>query len=268
MGWEWKQGKTIDFLTIPHWTQLGAEVAFSARRHGVSASPYAALNLGLHVGDDPARVLQNRNLFLAEFGQPLAGCTAARQVHGTTVVTVTEADRGRGMREAESALPDCDGMVTGSDTALMAFYADCVPLFFFEPACGMVGLAHAGWRGTAHNIVKEVMNKLRTAGGKAEACLAAIGPCIGSCCYEVGEEVAICFRENFHQVLTASAPGKYRLDLVRANFELLVAAGIKPENIAVANLCTACRQEHFYSYRRDGVTGRMAALIRKRKGGF
>jgi YfiH family protein len=181
---------------------------------------------------------------------------------------VSHAEEGRGMWESTTAVPECDGMVTQEDIGLMCFYADCVPLLFFHPPTGMVGLAHAGWKGTVNKIIREVFKKIREAGGTAQDCFAAIGPCIGSCCYEVGEDVAAVFNENFNDtdILARIIPGKYQLDLVKANLGLLLEEGVPPENISTANLCTSCHNDVFFSYRKERITGRMAAFIMKRKG--
>ncbi|NLI90758.1 MAG: peptidoglycan editing factor PgeF [Peptococcaceae bacterium] len=266
MGWEWKEDKNLRFLTIPGWSQMGVITAFSTRNDGISDDPYSSLNLAFHVADDPVKVLENRKVFLAGLGQPLEKCVAAQQVHGVNVISVSERDLGRGMSELESAIPECDGMVTQDNIGLMGFFADCVPLYFYHPQINMVGLAHAGWKGTASNIVTKIMEKITAAGGSAKDCFAAIGPCIGSCCYEIGEDVAQIFREKFHNVIFQTSSGKYRLDLVKANLELFLKEGILPENISIANLCTSCQSELFYSYRREGITGRMAAFITMRKG--
>ncbi|MGI6450342.1 MAG: peptidoglycan editing factor PgeF [Desulfitobacteriia bacterium] len=264
-GWKWQRGKTLTYLTIPHWSEFGVRVAFAVRTGGVSEDPYSSLNLALHVGDDSQAVLKNRKIFLQELGYQSKDCVTAEQVHGTRVLRVTAADRGRGMENLRNALPECDGMVTTEEIGLLCFYADCVPLFFFEPRTGHLGLAHAGWQGTVHKIAKKMLAVISSAGGRPEDCLAAIGPCIGSCCYEVGENVAAAFRENFNnlKLLTPKGEGKYYLDLVQANAMLLLEEGLHPENILVAGLCTACRPDSFYSYRRDGITGRMAAFIGK-----
>ncbi|RNC29501.1 MAG: Laccase domain protein YfiH [Candidatus Dichloromethanomonas elyunquensis] len=266
MDWEWHKGKTLQFLTIPEWSFMGVETAFSTRNDGVSRDAYSSLNLAFHVADNSEKVLENRKIFLAELGLSIKKCVASEQVHGTNVVSVSEEDLGRGMTDLASALPRCDGMVTRSDIGLMAFFADCAPLFFYNPEIDMIGLAHAGWRGTAQNIVSQVMDRIRSAGGSAEDTYAAIGPCIGSCCYEVGEDVAQVFKDNIHKGVIPTSEGKYRLDLVKANLELLLGEGISSVKVSLANLCTFCERELFYSYRREGITGRMAGFITKRKG--
>lgn len=264
-GWKWQRGKKLDYFTIPRWSELGVKAVFSTRSGGVSKLPYSSLNLALHVDDNPEDVLHNREIFLAEMEYSAKDCVVAQQVHGTRVATVTAKDKGLGMLVMTDAIPECDGMVTSNEVGLLCFYADCVPLYFYDPPTGTVGLAHAGWKGTAHGIVREVLARIKAAGGAPETCLAAIGPCIGGCCYEVGENVVSVFRENFNKLsmFTKIGQGKYKLDLVGANHLLLTAEGISPENISVAGMCTACFPDSFYSYRREGLTGRMAAFLAK-----
>lgn len=263
-GWEWQRGKRIDYLTIPKWSELGVKAVFSTRKAGVSKGLYSSLNMALHVNDQPEEVLRNRKIFLTELGHSPENCVAGEQIHGIGVVSVTAKDKGLGMWEMKDAIPQCDGMVTGEKIGLFSFYADCVPLYFCNPPTGIVGLAHAGWKGTYKKIVKEVLTKIKSAGGLPEDCLAAIGPCIGACCYRVGENVASIFREIFNNsVLIEISKGEYLLDLVEANRMLLLAEGIPPENISIAGMCTACHSDLFYSYRREGITGRMAAFIIK-----
>lgn len=268
MGWEWQKETSLAYLTIPKWKEWGVDAVFSTRSGGVSNKPYSSLNLALHVGDEKQAVLQNRKIFLAELDLNWRDCVAAEQIHGVNVKIVSEKDKGLGMADRSSAIPACDGMLTKDTVSLMAFYADCVPLYFFSPQSGLVGIAHAGWQGTVNNIVSSVLAVIRAAGGSPEDCLAAVGPCIGPCCYEVGEDVAAIFRENFNDpgILLKISSEKYKLDLVKTNLALLLKEGIRPENISTANICTACHPEWFYSYRKEGCTGRMAAIITKRKG--
>lgn len=270
MPWEWRKTKKIKYLTIPEWSKSGVQAVFSTRDGGVSEGAFSSLNLALHVNDNADDVLQNRKTFLSELGYSEGKSIVAEQVHGVRVIQVTRADLGRGMKLLNTAIPECDGMVTlEAGVGLLCFYADCVPLYFFNPKIGIVGLAHAGWKGTAGNIIKEALAKISLAGGRPEECLAAIGPCIGSCCYEVGENVASVIREKFNEVsrsvITEASPGKYKLDLIKANEVSLISEGVPRENISIANLCTFCNASQFYSYRREGVTGRMAAFIRKDK---
>lgn len=270
MDWQKVTHYGQTFMTIPEWDELGITAVFSTRVGGVGKRPYASLNLALHVGDDPKDVLENRRRFLSSLGYTPEDCVTAEQVHSTQVCFVDEEDKKRGMYEMQSALPACDGMLTDQNAALMCFYADCVPLYFFEPNARIIGLAHAGWRGTVDNIAREMIAAIIKAGGDPDVCLAAVGPSIGPCCYIVEDNVASLFKERMHDasslagILQDAGQGKYQLDLAAANSTLLMQGGIRPENITVAHRCTSCHPEDFFSYRREGMTGRMAAFIAKK----
>jgi len=264
MGWTLCCGKNLDYLTIPERAAWGVTAAFSIRKGGVSKAPYASLNLGMHVNDDRAAVLNNRNRFLKELDCLPEDCVAANQVHGTKVILVEARHKGTGILGIGADVPEGDALLSLEKVGLLSFYADCVPLYFCCPPIGLVGLAHAGWKGTAANIVREVMRQVSLLGGAPRECYAAIGPCIGPCCYEIGEEVAHVFREKGlgFSVLEKPLAKRYVVDLALANRELLLREGILPENIVTADLCTACREDLFFSYRRDGgQTGRMASFI-------
>jgi len=268
MGWELRRGKNVQYLTVPAWERAGVEVAFSTRQGGLSGGRYASLNLGLHVGDSPELILANRRLWLSEFGVLLERAVIGEQTHGSAVTWVGEADAGRGAKELAAALPGIDGMLTRASCGLMAFFADCIPLFFYHPALKAVGIAHAGWKGTVGKIALNILDKMAAAGGAPQECWVAIGPGIGACCYEVDEAVARQFRAAFRKTpfLQSSRPGHFLLDLRQANREILLAAGVLAEHIWLDSHCTACAAELFFSHRRDGApTGRMAGWIRLKR---
>ncbi|MHB1403992.1 MAG: peptidoglycan editing factor PgeF [Desulfitobacteriaceae bacterium] len=265
--WVWREKAGLKYLTLPAWEEAGVEIGFSSRGGGVSEQHFSSLNLGLHVGDEPQRVLENRRRWLGLWQADWNEVAIAEQVHGTGVVWLDAEAGGRGSRDLRTAIPGTDGLLTKDKLGLMAFFADCVPLFFYHPKLKAVGIAHAGWKGTAGKIALPVLDELAQAGGQAEDCWAAIGPAIGPCCYEVDEPVAARLRTNFTETvfLRPSQDGHYQLDLWQANKEILLGAGIKPEHIWSAELCTACRPAEFFSHRRDGgLSGRLAGWIRRR----
>ena len=266
MEWNLTSGKKLIYLSIPEWSQLGAMVGFSTRGGGGSKDPFTSLNLALHVNDDEIDVLHNRDIFLAEFNMDSENCVTAEQVHGTKINRVTTKDQGRGMKDIKTAFSKCDGLVTQDEIGLLCFFADCVPIYFFNPKIGMIGLAHAGWKGTAAKIVSKLIEEIRYAGGSDKDTLAAIGPCIRECCYEIDENVASFFKNYLGTPILKKQAEKYKLNLAEANKEVLISEGVLPENIVISKLCTACNPDLFYSYRRDGLTGRMAAFVQKRKG--
>ena len=238
---------------------------FSARGGGVSEGGFASLNCALHVADEPQHVLENRRRLAEATGFSFDAWTCGEQVHHHDVVVVTRQDRGSGRDSRESALPDTDALITDEpDIMLVSFYADCVPLYFYDPVRQAVGLAHAGWKGTAKRIAARTVEKFREAfGSKPEQLRAAIGPSIGRCCYEVDDRVIRAMQESgIADGWTHKSDDKFMLDLREINRQILIEAGILPSHIEVTHLCTSCHVESFFSHRRDGGrTGRMASWI-------
>lgn len=266
MAWKLYQGEQLTYFSIPEWEQAGIEIGFSTRGGGISRGPFNSLNLGLHVGDDGRAVLENRRRWLSEWKCGWDGFVVGEQVHGNRVAWVAEEEGGCGAQELATSVRGVDGLLTTGNIGLMAFFADCVPLFFYHPKIELVALAHAGWKGTVDKIAQVTVDNIAQAGGSPEDCWVGIGPSIGPCCYEVDDAVAARITANFAatEFLTASRPGHYQLDLGQANKDILLARGVRAENIWLAQLCTSCRADDFFSHRRDGVlTGRMAGWIRR-----
>jgi len=241
--------------------------AFSTRSGGVSEGSLSTLNLGLHVGDDPNRVIENRHRFCGALGIDAETLVCGEQVHGNRVAVVGRSDLGRGALDRASAIPLTDALVTADPgVPLAAFFADCVPLLFYDPGQHVIGLAHAGWRGTENRIGLETVRMMQERFGvEPYRLLAAIGPSIGACCYPVGNEVRIRFAAAFGAdagILRQTVGEAWMLDLWAANRLVLLEAGLQPENIELAGVCTACHSTQYFSYRaHNGQTGRQAALI-------
>jgi polyphenol oxidase len=238
----------------------------TTRQGGVSSGPFQSLNLGYHTGDRPAQVLQNRNRVFAAFGWKDEEVVTPVQVHGNKIVTVSDHSAREGISAQASPVLEADGLITNvKGVGLMIKVADCVPVFFYDPAQRAIGLVHAGWRGTAAGIISAAIDALReTYGTKPEQLIAGIGPGIGSCCYEVGNEVCDAFGDRDSGSFLSPAPGSGapHLDLKRAIFFDLLRCGVNPDTVDVADACTFCREDLFFSHRRDqGKTGRMGALI-------
>ncbi|MBE0465658.1 MAG: peptidoglycan editing factor PgeF [Candidatus Desulforudis sp.] len=254
------------YYTVPRFArEAGVIAAFSSRRGGKSSGPYATLNLGLHVGDEPEAVLTNRTLLCGALGVDAVHLVSCAQVHGTRVAVVGTADRGRGAFDQSRALPATDGLATGTPgVPLVTFYGDCVPLFLFDPVNRAIALAHAGWRGTLGRIGARAVAVLGEKFGTTPAAvLAAVGPAIGPCCYTVGPDVAALFVGEFSSGNRAVLnPEGGRLDLWSVNRQVLLEAGVRAENIAMARRCTACNPKEFFSHRTSGgKAGRMAAIM-------
>ncbi|TJY43362.1 peptidoglycan editing factor PgeF [Cohnella pontilimi] len=223
-------------------------------------------NTALHVGDDLISVIERRRSVADRLGWDFAAWTCAEQVHGTHVYTVRKTDAGRGSLDRASAVPDADALITDEpDILLVQYFADCVPLYFLDPVTGAMGLAHAGWKGTVANIAGQTVSKMSEAfGAKPDNLIAAIGPSIGDCCYEVDEAVIRRVRPISEQsdVLMPTAEGKARLDLKQLNRHLMIKAGILPSRIEMSSWCTGCRTDLFFSHRMEnGATGRMMSWL-------
>jgi hypothetical protein len=244
---------TLDSLNLP-----GVIHAAFTRRGGVSPSPWASLNLGGTVGDDRNRVLENKRRALEAVGCSPEGLFEVWQVHSADVVHA-RAPRG------EDDLQQADAMITDHPgvTLLMRF-ADCVPVFLIDPRKQAVGLAHAGWLGTARRTVVHAVEAMaRAFGSDAEDLRVGIGPSIGPDHYPVGPEVVEAVRQALGtraDEALASTNGEVRLDLWRANRLLLEGAGVR--SIEVAGVCTACHPGDWYSHRGEaGRTGRFGAVL-------
>lgn len=241
--------------------------AFTTRRGGVSSVPYQSLNLALHVGDNPEDVITNRALLCDALDIDAAHLVAAVQVHGCRVEVVESRHRGRGALTYDTAFPDTDALITNiPGVPLSSYYADCVPIMLFDPAQVAVGLAHAGWRGTVQSIAGlTVEGMVKAFGCKPNNILAVIGPSIGPCCYQVDLPVQQTLAEAFpywQELVKPVTNGYWNLNLWETNRRVLLAAGIRQENITVASLCTNCYSNMFFSYRAEqGTTGRMASVI-------
>lgn len=263
---EWKNEKGIQYITIPNWEEQGVRVGFSGRWGGVSRSPYISLNLALHVGDKSDDVVDNRSRYLNLFSLTPANMVCCEQVHGNAVAVVGKEHQGRGALDYDSALPGYDAMVCAQPgVVLVTFYADCIPIYFFDPRQRVVAIAHSGWKGTMGRIAGQTLKVMqKDFACRPENVEVFIGPGIGGCCFYIGEELFQRAKEEFHHLdgILNLNQGGYTWDLQLTNRLLLQESGVNPENIIDCRLCTACNPESFFSYRRDqGRTGRMAAVI-------
>lgn len=226
------------------------------RHGGVSHGPWASLNVGHTVGDDPAAVAANEARVCAALGVSAARVATARQVHGTDVLRVAA-------QQAGATVGAADGLVTdASGVALLMRVADCAPVLLYGPDRGVVGIAHAGWRGALGGVAARTARvMIEEYGCDPRALRAGIGPSIGPCCYEVGAEVYEPFAARWGAgTVRRVAGGGVHVDLWEANARALREVGV--EHVEIAALCTCCRREEFYSHRGDGGrTGRLAAVI-------
>lgn len=225
--------------------------ALLTRLGGVSASPFDSLNVSLSVGDDPAAVAENRDRARTASGlggSRFAGCY---QVSGNSVHIVGEVP--------SHGLPRADALVTRTPGVTLAMtFADCLPILLADPSVPMVSLVHAGWRGSLSLVAVHAWEAMRSLGARAETTTAYIGPGIGPCCYQVGEEMRplVSSLEPQKESWLVRREGKLYLDLPRLNASLLHARGLE---VVQSRTCTSCHRETFFSHRGDrGHTGRFA----------
>ena len=236
-----------DWIT-PIWpAPCNVKALFTTRNGGVSSGPYTSLNLGDHVGDDPSTVKQNRALLRRILpGEP----RWLKQVHGTTPVRVDDYDCAAGSDAAFSQR---------ADTVCAVLTADCLPVFLCDSAGSTVGIVHAGWRGLAAGVIERTISEMD---GKNSQIMAWLGPAIGPGYFEVGEEVRQVFITHDKKsvlAFTSRNNGKWSADLFLLARQRLTKAGVT--KVYGGGVCTFSDPARFFSYRRDGNTGRMAGLI-------
>lgn len=241
--------------------------AFSTRLGGVSEGGLATLNLGLSRGDAPERLRENLRRFGAAVGFEWEKLVVSQQTHTTNLREATAADAGCGAVR-ERPWRGIDGLWTRErGLPLLTHYADCTPLLFYAADKNICAASHAGWRGTCAGMGPATVERLRAEGCDPRHIYCVVGPSAGPCCYEVDELTAARFDGLGDEAGPVARPrpekqGKFLLDLWRANRCLLLRAGLPPENIAVAGLCTICHPDIFYSHRVQGEDrGALAAVM-------
>lgn len=256
----WCFGNLLRYEGIDHFV--------TTRRGGSSRSPYHSLNLSFNVGDDPETVLNNRRTLAEGLGIPLANLTTARQIHDAHVKIVSEGVRREGSTDDQGAMEGTDAMVTNvPGVCLMVLSADCVPILMFDPAKAVIGVVHAGWKGTLGLIARKTVKVFQEHFGSSPHDIrAGIGPSIGPCCFEVGREVIsqvkVRFGTSKGYIGKNLADEKGYFDLWSANLRQLVQADIPEKNIEVARVCTCHHADVFFSHRCEGgKTGRFGAGI-------
>lgn len=208
--------------------------------------------------------IENRKKICNLLSLPIENLVLSRQVHGKHITLVTAQDRGRGNLSYDTAIPSSDAMITKEvDTPLVSLSGDCPILGFFDPVQKAIGLAHAGWRGTALEIAFHTIQAMRKEfQSNPNDILAAIAPSIGPCCYKVQEEVLEKVKNlSWGKKTIQKREGFYYLDLWLANTEQLLSAGLKAENIECSKICTACHLDKFFSYRIEGANSGRCAFI-------
>jgi YfiH family protein len=252
-----------DFNSVPYFTfdslAKGQQHAIFTRLGGVSQSPFASLNLSSSVADDAANLPINRGRAYGVLGRSEETLVHAHLVHRADVARVTRANQGQ-------VIPKVDALITNEVGCGLAMnYADCAPIFLYDPINSAIGLGHAGWAGTVLDVAGAMVRAMvQEFGSEVGELVAGIGPCIHPCCYEVDEPVIGQVRANFEQPNQLLIPqvGKNRphFDMVAANRQNLLRAGVV--HIEESGLCTACRTDLFFSHRAEkGRTGRFGTVF-------
>lgn len=243
----------------------GISHGFSTRLGGVSRPPFDTLNLGPGRGDEQANVEENYRRFFAAVGAEPERAVLSKQIHGITVRAVTAADAGKGLSRPRDYT--ADALITDAeDLPLVVFSADCGILLFYDPVHRAAGAVHAGWRGCAAGIVEQAVRAMQSAyGTDPSRLLAALGPCIGPCCFETDDDVPDAMRAALGsqaEPYLERRDVKWQVDLAGLNRQWLLRAGVLPEHIDVCGLCTACRPDLFWSHRKMGnARGAQIAVI-------
>lgn len=240
---------------------------FTTRLGGVSRGMFESLNLSFARGDEREAVEENFRRTAKALGTAYGDFVLTDQTHTANVRRVGREDAGKGLLR-ERGYTDTDGLITNEPgLVLSAFFADCVPLYFVDTRQKAIGLSHSGWRGTVGRMGKATLEAMkREFQTEVEDVVCAVGPSICQSCYEVSEDVALEFEQEFSghrdEILQNKGNGKYQLDLWRANEIVLSEAGIRKEHLAVTRLCTCCNHKLLFSHRAShGKRGNLGAFL-------
>lgn len=264
------QSGELVYLTFPVLEEIeGINHLFSTRMGGVSEGIYSSMNFSYTRGDRKDAVDENYRRIAAALGCQTEDIVCSDQTHTTNLRVVGREDCGKGITRPKD-YRDVDGLLTDEPGVYLAtFYADCVPLYFVDVKNRAIALAHSGWRGTVARMGQRVVEKMRETYGTDPADLVVVvGPSICQECYEVSEDVAEAFAEEFRRpgqaeaILLEQGGGKYQLDLWRVNEVVLTEAGIPAESIQVTDLCTCHNERYLFSHRAShGKRGNLGAFL-------
>lgn len=247
--------QSSDLIYSGLFKQHGLIGVFTRRTGGVSPAPFDSLNFGFDLGDDAKNISSNIESLMLCTGIHILP-HQAKQVHGTHVLHCS----GRGVVHSENA----DALITSqAETPLAVRTADCLPILLADPVSGVTAAVHAGWRGTAANIVRTAVDEMGRLGALPESILASLGPCIGPCCFDIGEQTAADLSDSApgagHFV---SRPPRLTADIAGINTLQLKESGLTEDHIERHNVCSTCNADSFFSFRRDhGNTGRHLAVV-------
>ena len=255
------------YFTFDNFSRYGLTHGFFSRKGGVSTGIFESLSFSRNMGDSEEKLRENFRIAARALGFPADDIVLTKQTHTTNLRIARPGDRGMGY-DRLCGYADIDGLVTDEkNIALAAVFADCVPLYFYDIKEKVIALSHSGWQGTAEGMADVTIGFMAdNYNSKPENVICGIGPAINACCFEVDEDVHTLFRQKFDfagHYITAGKPGKHNIDLIGINRHMLLEAGLLPENIEAARICTCCcDRELFFSHRRDGLNrGNMGAFL-------
>ncbi|KPU44026.1 laccase domain protein YfiH [Oxobacter pfennigii] len=266
-GFKYNIDNNAAFYSVDGFGQSNKVKAITSTRiGGVSEGTFYSLNTGYKSGDEKYKIDENIKILCHAAGFEMDELVLTDQVHGSNCRVVTAKDCGKGIIK-ESDIKAIDALTTNEkEVGLCIFTADCVPVFLYDNKNEAIAVIHAGWRGVVSKIINntiELMNK--TYGTSGEDIIAAIGPSIGPCCFEVNGDVKDKFVNLFgkDEEIIIKYKERYKLNLWNAINKQLLLKGIQSKKIINSNLCTSCNHNEFYSYRRDGSqTGRMVSMLK------
>ena len=216
-------------------------------------------SLALHTDENSEKILENRVTIQVQF--PNMQFIVANQTHGSNIEIIKDVET-RGWRSQSSVVKDCDALITDKKGLMLTILtADCVPILLFDSKQKVIGAVHAGWRGTEQGIVSKTVAKMQQEfGSNPKDIIAGVAPSIGPCCYEVGEDVAKNFFDNRDSFIQKG--DKFMLDLPYLNKIQLLKVGLLEKNIEMCNICTSCKVDDYFSYRKEqGCSGRFMSMI-------
>lgn len=262
-----KFGNGIPYISFNALEQTGMVVnAFSTRQGGVSVGCLESMNLGFNRGDLDENVLKNHKIFAKAVGFPYENIVTTNQTHTTNVRVVTKEDCGKGIAK-DRDYSDVDGLITNIPGIVLAtYYADCVPLYILDPINKAIGLSHSGWKGTVKRIGDNTLKLMNeNYGTNPKDVICCIGPSICQDCYEISEDVANEFINEFgknNKILYNKGNGKYQLNLWESVKQVFLDAGVEYDNIYITDICTCCNKDELFSHRgHHGKRGNLAAFL-------
>ncbi len=254
----------VSYYTITSFEETGlVKHGFSTREGGVSTGCYASMNLRFHCDDTRENVLENYRIISDTLGMDYKKLVLSKQVHEDVIRTVTEDDAGNGITR-ENAFTSADALITNKKgVPIVTLYADCVPLFFLDKRQGVIALAHSGWKGTVKRIGQKTVEKMKKDyGSRPSDILAAIGPSIQECHFEVGDDVAKIFIDEFGASTAVKYGEKYHVNMQKAITAQLTQSGVPLANIDDCGICTYCNSSMLFSHRKtNGQRGNLGAFM-------